>query len=94
MPSGYGFINHVVAVRLRVQGSGNFLSRLAALEDDPEQDLASTTLQSNASRPVNKLANITATRVQFHGQTEEIDEYFVIKSITFYVKPIASGYPQ
>lgn len=94
MPAGYNLINHVVAVRMRVQGSGTFISRLAALADDPEQDLADTTLQATPNRPVNKLANIQSTRIQFHGQTEEIDEYFVIKNLTFFVKPLATGYPQ
>ncbi len=94
MPSGYDYLNHIVAVRMRVRGSGTFLSRLAALADDPEQELADTTLQNNPNRPVNVLANISAPRMQFHGQTEEIDEYFVIKNITFFVKPIATGYPQ
>ena len=94
MPSGYGSVNHVVSVRLRLQGTGTFISRLAALEDDPEQNLADTTMSLTANRPVSLLANIASTRIQFHGSTEEIDEYFVVKSLIFYVKPTATGYLQ
>lgn len=94
MPSGYDSINHIVAVKLRLMGTGTFYSRLAALEDDPEQDLADTTLATNPPRPVNILANIQSTRIQFHGYIDAIDEHFIIKNISFYTKPVASGYPQ
>ena len=94
MPSGYESINHVVAIRMRIVGTGTFYSRLAALEDNPEQDLADTTLSATSSRPVNLLANIQSTRIQFHGRMNAADEHFTLKNLTFYTKPIASGYPQ
>lgn len=94
MPTGYDSINHVVAVRLRLSGIGTFYSRLAALEDDPEQDLSDTALASNPPRPVNLLANITSTRIQFHGYIDAEDEHFILKNISIYTKPTATGYPQ
>lgn len=94
MPSGYDLEQHVVSVRLRITGSGSFQSRLAALEDNPQQTLTNITMQSNANRPVSLLANIRSTRIQYHGWTDSEDEYFVIKNITLFAKPIATGYPQ
>lgn len=94
MPSGYEYTNHIVAVRMRLQGAGAFISTLDALENDPSQDLADATMSTTANRPVNLLANINAPRVQFHGRIQEIDEHFTLKNLVFYVKPIASGYPQ
>lgn len=95
MPTGYDYEQHVVSVRIRLQGSGTFHGRLAGLEDNPEQDLAETTMSATANRPVSLLSNIRSMRVQFHGYIEdELNEYFVIKNITFYTKPITTGYPQ
>jgi hypothetical protein len=94
MPSGYDFQQHIVSVRMRISGSGEFLSTLLALEGDPEQVLTDVTLQSTPNRPVSLLANMTAMRVQFYGRMEAIDENFTLKNLTFYTKPVASGYPQ
>jgi hypothetical protein len=94
MATGYAVEQHLVSIRLRMQGSGEFHARLAALEDDPEQDLVDSTLAVGANRPVSLLSNIRAMRIQFHGSIDGIDEHFEIKNILFYAKPIASGYPQ
>jgi hypothetical protein len=94
MPSGYDLQQHVVSVRLRIQGTGTFYSNLSGLEGSPTQDLVDITLQAAPSRPVSLLSNIQSTRIQFYGRMTAIDEHFRLKNLTFYARPVASGYPQ
>lgn len=94
MATGYNLEQHIVSVRLRISGSGEFQSKLLALEGNPEQEMVAVTMQSAPNRPVSLLANIRSMRVQYYGYIENIDEHFYIKNITFFTKPIATGYPQ
>lgn len=93
-------ILHTTALQLRVTGSGNLDSRLIGLyEEDPDienpptQDMATIPMQTATSRLAQLLANFEEQYTQFEVSVDEIDEYFYITKITFYVKPVATEYP-
>lgn len=93
MPGGL-FINHCVAVRLRVVGSGNLKVRLISLDEETTEELADIAMLATTQRYANQLSNMQAQRYQLEIETEEIDEYFQINQVIIYNKPIASSYPQ
>ncbi len=88
------YIHHCVAVRYRINGDGDFQSGLSDLDDVTVQDLVTAELEIVTNKPVNQLANFKANRMRLTFYVENIDEYFVLRQITFYTKPISTGYPQ
>jgi hypothetical protein len=93
MPSG-NYLHHCVAVRFRVTGSGEFHSTLTSLDDVYSQPLTDITLSATNERYPNQLANFIQQRYKIEFSIEGIGESFTLQSITFYDKPVATGYPQ
>lgn len=93
MPGGL-FLNHCVAVRMRVTGSGNLKVRLLSLNGESTSQLPDVAMSPTTQRYVNQLANFITQRYQVEISTEEMDETFNIRQVIIYNKPIASSYPQ
>lgn len=90
----YSLINHVVSVRLRLQGVGTLESQLEGIDNTPVQLLPDVTLALTPGKPVSLLSNIKSTALRYYAHQDAIDEYFTIRNITFFNKPTATGYPQ
>ena len=93
MPSG-NYLHHCVAVRFRVTGSGQFHQVLTSLDDVYSQSLPDITLIGNTERYPNQLANFIQQRYKLEFSIDGVGEFFILQSVTFYDKPIATGYPQ
>jgi hypothetical protein len=92
-------ILHHASLRMRITGAGNLDTRLLALSEDPVTEVPpSQTLNPLAmttAPPVFPviLANFSHQYVHFEFSVDEIDEYFSIDKITFYVKELYSMFP-
>lgn len=84
---------HVVAVRLRINGSGNLKMSLTDLDDQQTQNLIPLAMQSVTRFEPIRLANFQSQRVRLVGKTTEEGESFIIGRIILYVKPVAAEYP-
>ena len=93
MPTG-NYRHHCVGVRYRVVGSGQFQSTLTSLDDVYSQSLTDLTLVGNAERYPNLLANFIQQRYKLEFSIYGVGTFFTLNSITFYDKPVATGYPQ
>jgi hypothetical protein len=88
------FLHHCVAVRYRVTGSGQFHSNLEGLDTVNGQLISPITLIGNSERYPNQLTNFIEQRMRVEFYVDAIDEYFTLRQISLYIKPVASGYPQ
>jgi hypothetical protein len=96
-----GSVLHTGYIRTRITGSGNLDLRLIGLYEDiltdvpapPTQTLTPIAMATATPRLVQNLANFNQQYAQLEFSVDVIDEYFKINSITFYVKPIWSGFP-
>ena len=93
MPGGK-YLNHFGAVRLRVTGSGTLECKLISMDTTTESLLTDVTLATTTGRYANQLANFTQQKAQLEIKTTEISEYFLLRQIIFYIKPVASSFPQ
>lgn len=85
--------HHIVAVRLRVIGTGNLQLSLTDLDDTRTQDLEDVAMQATTRIEPTKLANFQSQRIRLHGRTTEINEVFRINRIIIFAKPVAIEYP-
>ena len=93
MPTG-NYRHHCVSVRSRLTGSGTFHSQLLGLDESNFQDLTDITMSTATERYPNQLANFIQQRMKLVFWVDELDAQFTLGQITFYIKPIATGYPQ
>ena len=93
MPGGQ-YINHFGSIRLRVTGSGTLNAKLVSMNTTTESILANITLQSTTPRYINQLANFNQQKAQLVLQTTDLNAYFFLRQIIFYVKPVAESFPQ
>lgn len=93
-PSGSGENeHHVVGVRLRVTGNGNLRMNVSDL--DTTQTVGITPLVMAAATRIEptKLTNFQSQRIRLQGGTYEINEWFWIRRIIFFAKPVVVEYP-
>ena len=88
------FLYHNVAVRYRVTGTGAFQSKLIGLDPANEQAITDVTLVGTTEKYANQLTNFIQQRMQLEFWVDDLDAEFTLRQIQFYIKPIASGYPQ
>lgn len=88
-----GDILHTVAVRLRVNGSGNLRLFLRSLDDVYNSALKPQVMATLTNIEPTILANFNEQRTQLQIITIAINERFLISKIVVFVKPVASGYP-
>lgn len=91
--STVGEVLHVVAVRLRVTGSGNLQYFLRSLDNVRNVQLTNHVMVASSNIEPTILANFNEQRVQLELRTTVIDENFVISKIVIFVKSVATGYP-
>lgn len=88
------YLYHCVAVRYRVTGAGAFQSELSSLDDVNSQSLTSVTLATTTERYPNLLANFIEQRMKLEFYVNGTGTDFVLRQIQFFIKPVATGYPQ
>jgi hypothetical protein len=88
------YVNHFGAVRIRIVGSGNLLSKLQSLDDVYELDLSSAVLSATSNKSITILSNFMQTKAKFRMEINEIDEYFKVDNIMIYIKPTFTSFPQ
>lgn len=94
MPGGGVFLNHCVAVRMRILGSGTLKTRVLSLDGESVVNLPDLPMSTTTQRFPNLLTNFTTQRYQVEISTENIDEYFSLNQLIIYNKTVATGYPQ
>lgn len=85
--------HHVVAVRMRVTGEGNLLMALTDLDQIQTQNLVPFAMTPTTRFEPNRLANFQSQRIRLEGQITELGEYFLIRRIIIFAKPVAIEYP-
>lgn len=85
--------HHVVAIRLRVIGTGNLQLDLFDLDDTRTQALEDVAMQATTRIEPTKLSNFQSQRIRLVGKTTEINEVFRINRIIIFAKPVAVEYP-
>ena len=93
MPSD-GIVYHYGAVRLAVTGSGSLRMKLFSLDDVKSYSFPNLTLQTTTNKEATKLCNFKQQYAYLELKTTAIDERFEIDSITIFIKPSGSGFPQ
>ena len=88
------YLYHCVAVRYRVTGTGTFHSTLYSLDDINTQALTDVTLAATTEKYPNLLTNLIEQRMNLEFYVDAIDEQFTLRQIQFFLKPVATGYPQ
>jgi len=85
--------HHVVAVRLRVLGSGNLKLALTDLSQIQTLNLVDLPMSVATRIEPTRLANFQSQRIRLEGQTTEINETFVISRVIIFAKAVAVEYP-
>lgn len=85
--------HHIVAVRLRLQGSGNLKMALSDLSDVQTLNLVDIPMQAVTRIEPTRLANFQSQRIRFTVTTTQINEVFHIHRIILFAKPVAVEYP-
>jgi hypothetical protein len=92
--SGQGeLIHHITGVRMRVQGSGNLDMSLLGLDDLTSTTLAPFVMAATRAIEPTRLANFKGQRILLRFGVDEIDEWFQIRRIIIFVKPVETSYP-
>jgi hypothetical protein len=84
---------HIVAVRMRVTGSGNLKLTLTDLNQIQTKSLLDIPMQTATRIEPIRLANFQSQRTRLEGGTTEINEVFTINRIIIFAKPVAVEYP-
>lgn len=87
------FEHHTVAIRMRLNGTGNLKLSLTDLDDVQTQNLVPIPMLAITRIEPTCLANFQSQRTRLVGTTTEINETFSIGRIIIYAKPVASEYP-
>lgn len=88
-----GAINHLGLVKLRVQGEGNLVTRALTLSNVRSSALPNLALVENNEIAPTILANFKSQYMQLDVRTTEIDEWFRVKTVTPFLKPVATSLP-
>lgn len=85
--------HHVVGVKFRVTGSGSLDLRLEDLSNVQTQDLVALTMSTATRFEPIRLANFQSQRIRLRVGTDQINEYFNIRRVILFAKPVAVEYP-
>lgn len=91
--TGTDYEHHVVGVRLRVTGQGNLQSRCVGMDDIVVDTCANIAMTTTARLEPTVLNNIQSQRIRYEFFTTEVNEWFVIRRIIIFAKPVATEYP-
>lgn len=83
---------HFTGIRLRLQGSGNFIP---SIEDLGGNSISMRALSMNVETAIEptRLCNKITQRARIRLKTTEIDEYFIVNRLIIYIKPIYTSLP-
>jgi hypothetical protein len=84
---------HVVAVRMRVTGSGELDMSLTDLQDVQTLNLVPFTMAATTRIEPTRIANFQSQRIRLVGSTNTINETFRISRIIIFAKAVAVEYP-
>lgn len=85
--------HHIVGVRLRVLGEGNLLLSLQDYSNIQTQNLIPLVMSTATRIEPTRLSNFQSQRTRLVGTVDEMDEWFGIRRIIVYAKPVAIEYP-
>lgn len=85
--------HHIVGVRIRITGSGNMDMALTDLDQIQTFPIPTLTMQTSMRIEPTRLANFQSQRIRLEGTTTEINEFFHIRRIIIFAKPVAVEYP-
>lgn len=85
--------HHVVGVRLRITGSGDFYMNLRDLDDERAFPMVPIVLQGTTRIEPTRLANFQSQRIRLEGKIFSLGNHFHIRRIVIYAKPVAMEYP-
>ena len=86
-------VNHINGVRMRINGSGHLNMSLSDLDDTNTKVLVPLTMAATTALEPTRLSNFQSQRIRLIGTTTVINEYFVIKRIIIFIKPVAVELP-
>jgi hypothetical protein len=86
-------ICHFNGIRLRVVGSGGLRMSLWSLDQINNADFPVITMAATTNIQPFKMINFMEQRAQLKIETVEIDEWFKINRLIFFVKPTFVEYP-
>lgn len=86
-------IHHVNAVRMRVIGSGNLDMTLLGLDDIQSTTLSPFIMQATRAIEPTRLANFKGQRILLRFGVNEIDEWFQIRRIILFARPVEADFP-
>lgn len=84
---------HVVSVRMRLNGSGNLDMTLRDLDNVRHYDMVPFAMQTTTRIEPTRLANFQSQRILLHGSIDVINEWFWIRRIVIFTKPVVVEYP-
>jgi hypothetical protein len=91
---GGEFEHHVVAVRMRVTGTGSLNFGLESLNAIKTQTLVPITMAAQTNIEPTRLANFQSQRVRWTLSNDVSDcSGFTISRIILFAKPVAAEYP-
>lgn len=91
---GIEFEHHIVGVRQRINGSGNFKMTLESYQAVKTFNMLDLPLLVTTPNEPLRTSNFQSQRVRFVGKVTDIDANFTIGRIILYAKPVSAEYPQ
>lgn len=91
--SGAEFEHHLVAVRHRIIGSGNLKLTAESLQAVRTLNLLDLPITNPAEYEPIRLANFQSQRIRLVGGVTNAGDWFEIKRLIFYIKPVAIERP-
>lgn len=91
--TGAEYEHHIVGVRLRVLGQGNLQLSLQDYSNIQTQNLVPLAMSTATRFEPTRLSNFQSQRTRLIGTITEEDEWFGIRRIIIYAKPVAVEYP-
>ena len=84
---------HVVGIRARVTGLGNLQYKLEGLDAVRNLNLVPLVLATTNAVEPTRLCNFQSQRTRLVGTVTELGEWFQIRRIVIFAKPVAKEYP-
>lgn len=84
---------HIVGIRARATGSGNLQYTLEGLDSVRTQNLVALPLAATNAIEPTRLCNFQSQRTRLVGKVTALGEWFQIRRIVIFAKPVAKEYP-
>lgn len=84
---------HVGAVTMRLNGAGNLDMVVSSLDDQKSEVLRSFVMNALTAIEPTRLSNFKSQRFSLEISTDEIDEYFMVNRVVFWIREIYKSLP-